>query len=638
MGDRASEEPVHLMTRIKELEAQETHILEKLLENDEAFKRREAELLAQVSDLHRRNAELRAQVALKESSGETERKDELIDLVVKQKYELLVKEHSSLERKFAEVSKELAKKSAGLEGKYKDKDTINDNDKDTKGGSAVDKLKVELEAEKERSRALSRENEQLRKFEHVYNEVVHTVDEELTQHSDIEEDLLQKIKELKAFEQQQTALRKEIVTQCSNIREDLETEHAQEEERDAERRAAFTAEGNELRKELKDMDAKLQVYKEAAEQKERLESEVARLNQSLNEANSTLDITLTEVTNKSDEVLELKTLLEERSQRVTSVESQLEESLKELEKARSENRSLNEQLDASNETAETLTATRQQLERLEDDHKVALDKTLDLEREIERHKEQLSEEQAKFAQLENLGKVRLQAVEQATERYRELEARFEKASERAEEQTRRAEAANKKYTQAQTDASYAVEAREKLEGQIVALREDVEILQEEKRGLEGAFNDKSEVIQEQLKTLTHENAAKAKAIDELADVIAGVKAGKQVFDWESLADQDLPPPPCGMESAAIQFILRAWTENERKIAITNKWCGKIIGGEPIAAKKSVTFENLSTEVREGFLKLIVPLLKKRADVDIHVESRPVISGTCLRLTVQPNVM
>ena len=626
MEQTDGEAPAHLVNRIKELESQETHILEKLLENDEAFKRREAELLAEITQLRENQNR-----SSKETTS-TETKDDLIDLVIKQKYDLLVKEHASLEGKFAAAKKELAAKcaeveqlEAGLNGERSRELNI----------SAAE---VALQEEQERSLALSRENEQLRKFEHVYKEVVHTVDEDLMEHtgSDIEQDLLQKIKELKAFEQQQTALRKEIVTQCSHIREDIESEqNAVEAEHASSRVQGKEA---ELLERLEEMSAELEVFKSHEERKEELEREVARLNQSLEEANATLDITLTELTKKSDEVKALESAVKDNSQRVLSVETMLEQSMTELEKARAMNTSLTEQLEDTNATAEALETMQEQLVGLQEEKKRSMEREQELEVELKQTKEGLEEEVAKFSQLDNLGKARLQAIEQATERYRDLELKHQDLIEAAEEHSKRAETAEKKLERVQLELNEAKTSNQKLEEEIEVLREHAAKLRKDAQGVETALKDKTKELSAELQALKNEAAGKAKTIDELAEVIAGVKDGRQVFDWESLPDQELPPPPYGMESAAIQFILRAWTKNERKIAITNRWCGMVIGGEPIASRKSVTFENLTTEVREGFLKLIVPLLKKRSDVDIHVESRPVISGTCLRLSVQPATM
>ena len=96
-----------------------------------------------------------------------------------------------------------------------------------------------------------------------------------------------------------------------------------------------------------------------------------------------------------------------------------------------------------------------------------------------------------------------------------------------------------------------------------------------------------------------------------------------------------------IDSPVIQHLLHEWTDDEEKISYLNKWCDGITRkfdgmARGNLSQQGIELARLSDEVRDGFLKLLVPLLQQTPGVAIkaYVRQEPELwSGLRLRAEV-----
>jgi len=91
--------------------------------------------------------------------------------------------------------------------------------------------------------------------------------------------------------------------------------------------------------------------------------------------------------------------------------------------------------------------------------------------------------------------------------------------------------------------------------------------------------------------------------------------------------------PCrGVVVQIITGVLQSWTTDQRKIAYVQKWMNDIVKGKKLDNKKvhrGLELCKLTKEVRDGFLMLILPLLKQRPDIDVKVVTREHVVRCCV---------
>merc|ERR1712107_829057 len=90
----------------------------------------------------------------------------------------------------------------------------------------------------------------------------------------------------------------------------------------------------------------------------------------------------------------------------------------------------------------------------------------------------------------------------------------------------------------------------------------------------------------------------------------------------------------GMQSPAIQHLLRSWSKDARKVTYLNEWCRDLVEGNPVENPRSLRLDSLSAEVRAGMMHLVVPLLQQRKDITLKVSSQPVVRSS-LRIEISP---
>ncbi|KAK1931412.1 hypothetical protein P3T76_013168 [Phytophthora citrophthora] len=101
-----------------------------------------------------------------------------------------------------------------------------------------------------------------------------------------------------------------------------------------------------------------------------------------------------------------------------------------------------------------------------------------------------------------------------------------------------------------------------------------------------------------------------------------------------------PTPHFDLESPEVAYILRAWTKNIKKMRYLRRWLIQVVntkGPLPDDFPMGVELPRLPPEVRDGFLTLVLPLLRKQTEREIQAHSRRYNDGfhTDLRFRVVP---
>ncbi|TYZ62866.1 hypothetical protein PybrP1_012898 [[Pythium] brassicae (nom. inval.)] len=123
---------------------------------------------------------------------------------------------------------------------------------------------------------------------------------------------------------------------------------------------------------------------------------------------------------------------------------------------------------------------------------------------------------------------------------------------------------------------------------------------------------------------------------EPAAAAVGASASEYPQWREELARH--PTPHFDLDSPEVQYLLRAWTTNLQKLQYLRLWFAQVAAPRgPLApdVPRGVELPRLLPEIRDGFLVLVVPLLRKQTQRDIQVHSRQYSDHTDLRIRVIP---
>ncbi|KAG6961339.1 hypothetical protein JG688_00009136 [Phytophthora aleatoria] len=101
-----------------------------------------------------------------------------------------------------------------------------------------------------------------------------------------------------------------------------------------------------------------------------------------------------------------------------------------------------------------------------------------------------------------------------------------------------------------------------------------------------------------------------------------------------------PTPHFDLESPEVAYILRAWTKNIKKMRYLRRWLIQVVktkGPLPEDFPMGVELPRLPPEVRDGFLTLVLPLLRQQTEREILAHSRLYNDGvhTDLRFRIVP---
>jgi hypothetical protein len=104
--------------------------------------------------------------------------------------------------------------------------------------------------------------------------------------------------------------------------------------------------------------------------------------------------------------------------------------------------------------------------------------------------------------------------------------------------------------------------------------------------------------------------------------------GEQVFDdanfvteWQEL-DPPLPGrPEHGLRSSIVAAVLEAWTSDANLHESLLSWVDDILGGASVDSVPPLAISSLDSEVRDGFVQHVLPLLLHRPDIHVDVKTR-----------------
>lgn len=94
-----------------------------------------------------------------------------------------------------------------------------------------------------------------------------------------------------------------------------------------------------------------------------------------------------------------------------------------------------------------------------------------------------------------------------------------------------------------------------------------------------------------------------------------------VTDWDDLAPPLPPPPDHGLRSPIVAAVLEQWTSEGSLHESLLSWIDQVLaGGDPVSIPP-LTISSLDHQVRDGFSMHVLPLLLRRPDIRVDVQTR-----------------
>eukprot|EP00538_Stauroneis_constricta_P012586 CAMPEP_0119570894 /NCGR_PEP_ID=MMETSP1352-20130426/43845_1 /TAXON_ID=265584 /ORGANISM="Stauroneis constricta, Strain CCMP1120" /LENGTH=1450 /DNA_ID=CAMNT_0007620571 /DNA_START=222 /DNA_END=4574 /DNA_ORIENTATION=- len=94
-----------------------------------------------------------------------------------------------------------------------------------------------------------------------------------------------------------------------------------------------------------------------------------------------------------------------------------------------------------------------------------------------------------------------------------------------------------------------------------------------------------------------------------------------VTEWDDLTPPLPPPPDHGLRSPIVQTVLEQWTSDGGLHDSLMSWMESILSGTGLDNIPPLTISSLDHQVRDGFTMHVLPLLLRRADVHLTVQTR-----------------
>lgn len=82
---------------------------------------------------------------------------------------------------------------------------------------------------------------------------------------------------------------------------------------------------------------------------------------------------------------------------------------------------------------------------------------------------------------------------------------------------------------------------------------------------------------------------------------------------------EYPTPHFDIDSTEIQYLLKHWSPNRMKRESVQTWMHQLLDGEEPC--QALELSQVSPEIRDGFLILVVPILRQQRLYDLHVYVR-----------------
>jgi hypothetical protein len=94
-----------------------------------------------------------------------------------------------------------------------------------------------------------------------------------------------------------------------------------------------------------------------------------------------------------------------------------------------------------------------------------------------------------------------------------------------------------------------------------------------------------------------------------------------VTDWAELAPPLPPPPDHGLRSPIVATVLEQWTVDNALHESLLSWIDQVLGGADPEHIPPLTISSLDHQVRDGFAMHVLPLLLRRQDIRVDVQTR-----------------
>jgi hypothetical protein len=171
--------------------------------------------------------------------------------------------------------------------------------------------------------------------------------------------------------------------------------------------------------------------------------------------------------------------------------------------------------------------------------------------------------------------------------------------------------------------------------------------------MKNALDQANEVIQklhEELSKLTH-SSSEAPVVD-VPDISNGSQSSDDnpmvnvrmldgenfVTEWDDLRPPLPPPPDHGLRSPIVDTLLEQWTTDPALHESLLLWMERVMAGHDLESVPPLTISSLDHQVRDGFSMHVLPLLLRRPDIHVTVQTRAHRSTMYdLAVTVNPKV-
>lgn len=95
-----------------------------------------------------------------------------------------------------------------------------------------------------------------------------------------------------------------------------------------------------------------------------------------------------------------------------------------------------------------------------------------------------------------------------------------------------------------------------------------------------------------------------------------------VTEWGNLTTPLPPPPDHGLRSPIIDVVLEQWTDDQGLHESLLNWMERVMTGDNLEETvPPLTLSSLDHQVRDGFVMHLLPLLLRRADIHVNVQTR-----------------
>lgn len=94
-----------------------------------------------------------------------------------------------------------------------------------------------------------------------------------------------------------------------------------------------------------------------------------------------------------------------------------------------------------------------------------------------------------------------------------------------------------------------------------------------------------------------------------------------VTDWDDLRPSLPPPPDHGLYSPIVNAVLELWTADRTLHESLTSWMEQVMKGADLQSLPPLTISSLDHQVRDGFIMHVLPLLLRRADIHVGVQTR-----------------